>query len=140
MGIGEVTFDEIEERMRMEAMTGKISLEEFANINWHRATQWHEGTHDWSLADWATALGGECGEALNIVKKIRRIETGVPPEKRTAGDLTLLKAKLAQELADTYIYMDLLATAAGIRLDRAITETFNAKSEEYGFPHRMEYE
>jgi len=77
----------------------------------------HSG-RDWSLNDWYTATSGELGEAGNILKKIRR------------GDMTLHEAKpmLARELADVVIYLDLLAAEAGIDLDQAVLETFNAKS------------
>lgn len=42
--------------------------------------------HSWSPTDWATAMAGECGEACNMVKKLRRLDDGkqlanIPPDR-----------------------------------------------------------
>lgn len=52
---------------------------------------------DWSYNDWLTAFLGELGETANLAKKFRR------------GDQTYddLRATLANEFADTFIYADL---------------------------------
>lgn len=65
-----------------------------------------------------TALAGEVGEAANLVKKVRR------------GDFTLDEAreKIADELADVVIYVDLLAKAARIDLASAVERKFNVVS------------
>lgn len=84
-------------------------------------------------------MQGESGEAGNVVKKLRRVETdhiGRPGEQDTA----VLLAKLGAELADTIIYADLLATYYGIDLASAIVKKFNQTSEEYGFPERLVHE
>jgi NTP pyrophosphatase (non-canonical NTP hydrolase) len=77
---------------------------------------------DWSLAEWSNAMAGECGEACNITKKIRR------------GDKSLKKNKkeLAKEIADVVVYADLLSTAAGIDLEKAVIEKFNEVSDRRG--------
>lgn len=82
---------------------------------------------DWALSQWSNAVSGEVGEACNVIKKIER------------GDFTLDQAreKLAGELADVAIYLDLLAHRAGIDLGDAITEKFNAKSEQVGATTRL---
>ena len=79
----------------------------------------HSG-RDWSPNDWAVATGGEMGEAMNVLKKIRR------------GDMTMSEArpKLAQEFADVVIYLDMLANGCGINLGEAVMDTFNAKSRQ----------
>lgn len=58
---------------------------------------------DWSHEEWLEALLGELGEFANIHKKVRR------------GDRTLEDARqdLAYELADTVIYLDILAFRIG---------------------------
>lgn len=88
----------------------------------------------WSLSDWFTACLGELGEAANVAKKLNRIRDGIPGNKEAEAEL---REKLARELADTFIYLDLLAQAAGVDMAAAVAETFNAKSIEIGSPHRV---
>ena len=116
-----------------------------ANIT--RKGRWHgPGTEMWSLADWSNAMQGEAGEAGNVVKKIRRAETGTGPQ--TMDDLPVLIAALETEIADTTIYLDLLdAEANRLRqyaglpmshdLQAAIAAKFNLVSEREGFPERV---
>lgn len=84
----------------------------------------------WSLTDWATAVGGECGEALNIVKKLRRLDVETSPVN--VPDRESLLDALASEIADTVIYADLLAARAGIDLAAAVRAKFNAVSRRVG--------
>jgi NTP pyrophosphatase (non-canonical NTP hydrolase) len=114
-----------------------LSLQELRYANVARAEKWHEGADPWSLADWSNALAGEVGEACNVVKKIRRIETGTPKSRPGERDRDRLIAALAVELADTMIYLDLLAHAAGIDLGVAVREKFNSTSEAFGFEDRL---
>ncbi len=84
----------------------------------------------WSLSDWFTATMGELGEAANIAKKLNRVRDGIPGNKQTPEELFVC---LASELADTFIYLDLLAQSAGIDLPTAVVTTFEAKSKEIGY-------
>lgn len=88
----------------------------------------------WSLSDWFTATMGELGEAANVAKKLNRVRDGIPGNKETEGEL---RDKLARELADVFIYLDLLAQSAGICLPAAIREVFNAKSDQLGCEIRV---
>lgn len=92
---------------------------------------------DWSLSDWMTATVGELGEAANVVKKLLRHFHDQPgnAEKDT---LASLKQDLADELADTQIYLDLLAQRAGIDLEKAVIAKFNKTSKKIGYPHDIE--
>jgi NTP pyrophosphatase (non-canonical NTP hydrolase) len=99
-----------------------------------RCNQWH-GINDWSVMEWACAMAGEAGEACNVAKKIHRVATGIA--RRKGEDKLDLKAKLAEELADTFIYLDLLAANMDIDLEAAIIKKFNSVSEDYGFPQRL---
>lgn len=74
---------------------------------------------DWSPTDWGTAVAGEVGEALNLIKKLRR------------GD-PVARPAIASELADAVIYLDLLAARLGIDLGRAVAYKFNRVSERKG--------
>lgn len=89
------------------------------------------GIEEWSPTDWATALGGEAGECLNEVKKLRREMDGnnLPKDQGTLEEHT---AKIAAELADVIIYADLLAARLGIDLSLAIRDKFNKVSSERG--------
>ncbi len=82
---------------------------------------------DWSLSDWMTAILGELGEAANIVKKLNRVRDGIPGNKETEAEL---RAKLTNELADTFIYLDLTFQRLGCRLGDVVSDVFNAKSEQ----------
>jgi len=84
----------------------------------------------WSLSDWMTATAGELGEAANIVKKLNRYRDGIPGNDETEP---ALRGKLADELADTFIYLDLLAQAAGIDLGAAVEAKFARTSEKIGY-------
>ena len=78
----------------------------------------------WSLTEWALAMIGEAGEVCNVVKKINR------------GDHAADQG-LGAELADVVIYADLLAARAGINLEAAIVEKFNAVSRKRGSSVRL---
>jgi len=79
----------------------------------------------WNLSQWSNATLGELGEAANIIKKIERGDF-------TDAEMPGIMEKLAYELADVQIYLDLLATAAGINLGYATVAKFNKVSNEQG--------
>jgi NTP pyrophosphatase (non-canonical NTP hydrolase) len=114
-----------------------LDLDKLREVNKRRCGRWHgPETTPWSLADWSNAMCGEAGEAANVVKKIRRIETGTGTA--TAVDMLDLKAALSDELADTVIYADLVAANAGVNLSQAIVDKFNAVSLRESFPERLQ--
>jgi NTP pyrophosphatase (non-canonical NTP hydrolase) len=103
---------------------GYLTFKDFSEINRKREDLFNTTTHScahWSLADWSNATFGEVGEAANIIKKIRR------------GDFSLAEKRedLAMELADIFIYLDILATKAGINLGEAIKTKFNITSKKW---------
>jgi NTP pyrophosphatase (non-canonical NTP hydrolase) len=89
---------------------------------------------EWSLSDWMTAITGEVGEAANIVKKLNRVRDGIAGNSETEAEL---KAKLARELADVFVYLDLTFQRLGMDLGATVAEVFNAKSEKFGSPLRV---
>ena len=133
-----------------------LTFAELAKTNGARVKRWHgvrwrvderdptfahlgaiELDH-WTGADWSNAMQGEAGEAGNVVKKLRRIEGGLPGNRKPGDDdRELLISKLGAELADTIIYADLLASYYGLDLGAAIVTKFNAISEELGLPERL---
>jgi NTP pyrophosphatase (non-canonical NTP hydrolase) len=112
-----------------------LTFELLRSLNLSRCGRWHPGgVKDWSLSDWACAMAGEAGEACNVVKKLNRERDNIGGNTATEEQL---RAALGAELADTLIYADLLAAAAGIDLAAAVTAKFNAVSEKMGFPERL---
>jgi len=89
--------------------------------------------NSWGASDWFTATIGEFGEAANVAKKLNRIRNGLKGNAKGETEESL-KAKLRKELADAFIYLDLLATSEGIDLASAVVDTFNEKSAEIGYP------
>lgn len=84
----------------------------------------------WSLSDWITATLGELGEAANVVKKLNRVRDGIPGNAESEQEL---RQKLADELADTYIYLDLLCQSAGVKLHEAVQRKFEVTSRKIGY-------
>jgi NTP pyrophosphatase (non-canonical NTP hydrolase) len=88
----------------------------------------------WSIADWAVAFGGEVGETLNKIKKLRKAQgkhVMYSPESVTVDDI-------ADELADVIVYMDILAYQLGIDLEVAYRKKFNKVSEAIGSTVKFE--
>ena len=100
-----------------------------------RCERWHPGgVQDWTLSDWAVAAAGELGEACNTIKKLNRERDGL---RGNTLDEAALRANLAEELADTVIYLSLLAERAFIDLESAVIDKFNVVSRRNDFPERL---
>jgi NTP pyrophosphatase (non-canonical NTP hydrolase) len=114
-----------------------LLFDRVSKVNRARCERWHPGFPDdgWSGADWANAMQGEAGEAGNIVKKLRRIEFGL---SQAANDQRAdLLNRLALEIGDTFMYLDLLAQHYGLSLADCVVATFNRVSIREGFPERL---
>lgn len=112
------------------------TFERVGEVNLARAKEWHpEGLEDWSPAEWGNALAGECGELCNVLKKILRIDGGI---QQASGVLReeLLKAA-AEEIGDTFLYLDLVAQRLGLDTYTCVQETFNRVSDREGFPQKL---
>ena len=96
-----------------------LDLMTLRNANVRRCAEVYQPLDEWDLSDYAAMMAGECGEACNEIKKMRR---GHRLHKHLDS--------LADELADTVVAVDLLAARAGINLAAAIRDKFNRKSEE----------
>jgi len=99
---------------------------------------WHEEGEPWSLADWSNAMCGEAGELANVIKKIRRIETSTHG-RYTEQDRAALVEKAKLEVADVYLYLDLLLEQLDdhASMPNVVAAKFNITSDEYGFPHKL---
>ena len=111
-----------------------MEFKAFSKINLERANSWHKsGIDEWSLSDWAVAMVGEAGEACNQIKKYNRLRVCLHSNNPDGFDMS----KLAEELADTFIYLDLLASRCGLSLEKIVKDKFNAVSERENLPHRI---
>lgn len=114
-----------------------LTFREFSDTNRKRCERWHPGfpNDGWTGADWSNAMQGEAGEAGNKVKKLRRIETGL---LAAAGDTReQLLGELADEIGDTFAYLDLLAQFYNLDLAACVVDKFNRVSVREGFPERL---
>lgn len=121
----------------------QLTFDQVSVVNTARCNEWHDGFpdgdgDDWTGADWSNAMQSEAGEAGNVVKKLRRMELGTQGNRKE-GDLTQrdLLIQLGEEIADTFIYLDLLATFYGIDLPMAVVEKFNKVSDELDLDYKL---
>ena len=103
----------------------KLSVLRLANVK--RCEEVFHPLNDWSPTDWACAMAGEAGEACNAVKKLRRLADGTNTAKDPQTEAECLKA-IGAELADTVIYVDLLAARLGLDLSIEVKDKFNEVS------------
>jgi len=108
-----------------------------SQINKERALEWHKGgLEEWSPAEWGNAAAGEMGELCNVLKKILRADSGIQQASGiTRGELL---EKAAQEIGDTFLYLDLIASRLGLSIGTCIRDTFNRVSEREGFPQKID--
>lgn len=93
---------------------------------------------DWRPSDWMTAITGETGELASFLKSARRGDFGhlamlctdgsVHPERMPYD----IKSKIAKEIADILIYLDLLAYQLRLDLGEIVAQKFNEVSERIG--------
>lgn len=118
-------------------MREELTFAELQVVNRARCEASYHRLDEWSATDWACALGGECGEALNLVKKIRRLCDGADkPYNQGVEYVSLVKA-VGEELADVVIYADLLASRLGLCLGDCVAEKFNSTSVKVGSDKRI---
>ena len=101
-------------------MSNDLSLRTLRAANAARDLEW-DPENKANLLFRAAELGGEVGEALNIMKKLARERLGMRGSRAT-------KEQLAEELADVVICADLSAMEEGIDLAVAVRSKFNATS------------
>lgn len=96
-----------------------LTFMELRITNLARCEESFHSVDGWSPTDWACAAAGEMGEACNLIKKLRRGEDISPTD-------------IGDELADTVIYLDLLAARLNISLAAAVKRKFNIVSDRVG--------
>lgn len=106
-----------------------LNLDRLREANAIRQAEW-DMDNKISLSFRGNELGGECGEAQNEIKKLERERLGIRGSRTTVE-------KLAQELADVVICVDLIAMELGIDLSQAVRGKFNLTSENNGLKTRL---
>lgn len=118
-----------------------LTFAELISKSESRSLRWHQASQPWTPADWAIAVFGEVGEMCNALKKLNRILTNAPNINEPGRQLSTIeeaKDAIGDEIADYIIYTPCLAASLGIDLEKHIIRKFNQKSEEYGFPERLD--
>ena len=106
-----------------------IYYDTLQEANIARQLEW-KNSHKLDLSYYGNAAAGEMGEACNIIKKLERERLGLDGSRATIEHL-------AEELGDVIVYVSLIAIKAGIDLDKAVVEKFNATSRKLGFKARI---
>lgn len=118
-----------------------LTFQKLTEVNVSRCRRWHPGgVNCWTPERWMTATMGELGEAANALKKLFRVEDGMANVSEPGREIQSREAAIdhiGKELADTLIYLNLLALRLDIDLEAKVVEVFNATSEKYDFPERL---
>lgn len=122
------------ERGAEDTRDAEPTIREMQAINAARSARWMAGSPGWTTLEIAGELAGEVGELANVCKKLRRSEMGVPGNKVSDDEL---RRQARSEMADVFIVLMLTASKLGVDLYEAVCDTFNAKSEQMGFPERF---
>lgn len=108
-----------------------MNFEQLHIANTQRCEESFHPIDHWSPSDWGCAMAGECGEACNNIKKLRRLE-GSYFSRENERDDTKLTDDIMDEIADMVIYADLLSARLGRNLEDSIREKFNRTSDVVG--------
>lgn len=112
-----------------------LTFDDFSRANLARCESpqgFESSIGHWSLSDWMTATLGELGEAANVAKKMNRVRDGIPGNGNVSE--AQLRDMLADEIADTFIYLDLLAQSQGMSLAEIVVDKFNKTNRKIGYP------
>lgn len=111
----------------------KLDLQTFRSLNVTRAVEGFKTYHNVPITYWTTAIAGEAGELCNMIKKLERVKQGGIDGGSSYTAATIDKKMLAEEIGGIFIYLDLIASVLDISLEDAVIDTFNSKSQKYGF-------
>jgi len=103
-------------------MNTELTFSLLKSKNTERCEKFFHAIHEWSPSDWGLAMAGECGEACNFIKKLRRTNW----DYKNNQDLV---KNIGKELADIIFYVDLCATSLNIDLEQEIIDKFNEVSD-----------
>lgn len=105
-----------------------LTFARFRAINVHRCGEWHRGgVGDWDISEWLVALMGEVGELASLVKMQLRERDQLPGNKFTVDEIMI-----EDEIADIFMYLDLIAEWMGSDWTTILTRKFNETSRKVG--------
>ena len=116
------------------------TIREITAVSVKRSLRWH-ADNPWSAERYLLAALGELGEAVNAMKKLWRLReniTSVTEPGREIASEDQAREFIGAELADTLLYLVLVAARLGIDLEDQVVRKFNKTSANYGFPERLE--
>lgn len=93
-----------------------MNLDDFRKTNVARCRDFGHAVEEWPVERWALAVAGETGELCNLIKKQVRGDDVKPEE-------------IADEIADVFTYLDLLAAKLGLDMSEIVASKFNRVSE-----------
>lgn len=91
-----------------------LSFGQLRVVDVSRCRRWHPGfpnDHAWDGDDWLNAVLGEVGETANEIKKLHRLDVGLPGA--LDGQRAEVLAHIGEELADVVCYVDLCCAFHG---------------------------
>ena len=114
-----------------------MKFEDLTQTNCKRCVESFHPIDSWSPTDWGCAMAGECGEACNNLKKLRRLDGSLFSRENERDAAKLIDAVM-NEIADMVIYADLLAARLDRNLEDAIIDKFNRTSDSVGSSLKLE--
>ncbi len=118
-----------------------MKMSDLRDANMRRQSAW-PGAGAIDLSFRGLELGGEVGEALNLIKKLVRLRRGIVGQIGEVGHSQNVKLRdaIALELADVVICCDLIAMELDIDLAKAVPHKFDITSHKVGVPIYFERE
>lgn len=112
-------------------MNMHVTLRELQRVAVTRSTAVFGVLTDWTVADWANALAGECGEVCGAVKRLRHIQEQMQRHDPVVMTEDTAREEAGKELGDLITYAALLANELGVSLDDVVRQKFNEVSKRY---------
>ena len=111
-----------------------LTFKKLNEINTNRCETSFHRIDEWSLTDWGCSAAGEMGEVCNKIKKLRKQNM---PNYPLVDEQVDIKIDIGYEIADVVIYLDLLCSRLGLKLEDVIREKFNITSNYIGSNLRL---
>lgn len=100
-------------------MSKALTFGELSAANLQRCEECFRKLDEWSPGDWMNTVVGEVGECAHLITDLR-----------LGKDVSLIA--VGEEMADTVIYLDLLAQRMGLDLGGTVRRKFNQDSGRFG--------
>ena len=114
-----------------------LTFRELQRENVARVPSFGMDLETWSPMEWCCAASGELGELANVLKKRQRKPHPTLPNCDVTGKPTPTLKDAADEIADTIIYLDLLASRLGIDVSNAVRSKWNEVSAKMKHDRRL---